>query len=146
MRTLLKGRGRLCLIQQASFWCFTDLSMLSADSCSTVATMRGEEMQFHEFVSRGHIQAEIKFEWCRDTPWLLSRWLPLCCLLACSTCWCKRWQALLTDAECARIWVWSAQLISCESRVRFEGLCYQFSSLGCLNLPVNPLILYLCTF
>lgn len=103
-------------------------------------------MQFHKLVSRGLIWAEIMFEWCWDTPWFLSLSCPLffMCATRCKPCWCKRWRGLLTEAEHACIAVGSAQLISCESRVKDEGLCYQFNSLG-LFVPafVNQLMLYL---
>lgn len=89
----------------------------------------------------------------RDYVWVMLRHtlIPLSravffrvCATRCKPCWCKRWQGLLTEAEHACITVWSAQLISCESRVKDEGLCYQFNSLG-LFVPafVNQLILYL---
>lgn len=89
----------------------------------------------------------------RDYVWVMLRHtlIPLSlavffrvCATRCKPCWCKRWQGLLTEAEHACITVWSAQLISCESRLKDEGLCYQFNSLG-LFVPAfaNQLILYL---
>lgn len=139
----------LSLIQPAAFLTFHRLqrALLIPAVRHAMWPQEAKKMQFHDFVSRGHIRAEIKFEWCWDTPWFPLSLLALSLfaafwhvLLALMPCWCKRWQGLLTEAECECIEVWSAQVISCESRVRYEGLCYQLSSLGFLYLPVSPLI------